>query len=231
MRRKAILISVMPRPAILVSTIAILALPVCAHDPITTKITWAREVSRIVYARCLSCHREGGASFSLARYENARPWAVAIKEEVLMRRMPPWNAVKGFGSFKEDPSLTQQELAMLADWVEGGAPEGDPRDLPAVPPAARTTRPTAARKLPVTDGKVLERRSKVVGISVPSDFAGASLRLMAVRPDGSVEPLVWVRHVNAADTGVYWFREKLDLPARTRIRTVPPNGSATLLLD
>ena len=63
---------------------------------------------------------------SLLTYESARPWAKAIKEEVLNRRMPPWGAVKGFGDFRDDPSLTQDEITRIAEWVEGGAPEGDP---------------------------------------------------------------------------------------------------------
>ena len=56
-----------------------------AHDIITTAITWDREISRIVYERCASCHHDGGPAFSLMTYEAARPWAVAIKEEVLER--------------------------------------------------------------------------------------------------------------------------------------------------
>src|SRR4051812_11822963 len=71
-----------------------------AHEPITTKLTWTQEISRIFYKRCVSCHREGGASpMSLATYDEARPWAKAIKEEVLERRMPPWGAVRGIGEF------------------------------------------------------------------------------------------------------------------------------------
>ena len=70
-----------------------------AHDIITTKITWSKEVSRLVYKRCASCHRKGGSAFSLMTYEESRPWAKAIKEEVLERRMPPWGAVKGFGGY------------------------------------------------------------------------------------------------------------------------------------
>src|SRR4051794_40931879 len=58
-------------------------LPALGHDVITTKITWSREISRIVYARCLTCHRDGGRAFSLTTYVEARPWAKAIKEEVL----------------------------------------------------------------------------------------------------------------------------------------------------
>ena len=73
-----------------------------AHDVISTKLTWSREVSRIIYKRCASCHHEGGSAFSLMTYEEARPWAKAIKEEVLERRMPPFGAVKGFGDFRDD---------------------------------------------------------------------------------------------------------------------------------
>src|ERR1700674_4841292 len=103
------------------------------HDVITTKLTWNREISRIVYARCATCHRQGGTSFSLMNYQEARPWAKAIEEEALERRMPPWGAVKGFGNFCNDQALTQEQLELIANWVEGGAPEGDPNDLPSQP--------------------------------------------------------------------------------------------------
>ncbi|MEO8596732.1 MAG: cytochrome c [Candidatus Solibacter sp.] len=99
---------------------------------ITTKITWSREISRIVSRQCAGCHN-GGPAFSLLSYAEARPWAKAIKDEVLARRMPPWNAVKGFGDFKNDHGLTQDDLAILSEWVDGGAPEGNPLALPPKP--------------------------------------------------------------------------------------------------
>ena len=74
-------------------------------------------------------------------YAEARPWAAAIKEEVLERRMPPWGAVKGFGEFKDDQGLTQEQIELIADWVEGGAPEGDPKLLPKVPEFAGSAQP------------------------------------------------------------------------------------------
>src|SRR5271169_6449101 len=67
------------------------------HDIITTRITWNREISRIVYARCSTCHSQGGTSFPLMNYQEARPWAAVIEKEVLGRQMPPWGAVKGYG--------------------------------------------------------------------------------------------------------------------------------------
>ena len=97
-----------------------------AHDVFSTKITYSREISRLIYKRCASCHGEGGSSFSLTTFEEARPWAKAIKEEVLERRMPPFGAVKGFGDLRDDRALTQEEIHLIADWVEGGSPEGDP---------------------------------------------------------------------------------------------------------
>src|SRR2546425_7754031 len=105
-----------------------------AHEPITTKLTWTQEISRIVYKHCASCHREGGAApMSLITYDETRPWAKAIRDEVAERRMPPWGAVKGFGQFRDDKSLTDPEIEMLVLWVEGGAPKGDDIYLPPVP--------------------------------------------------------------------------------------------------
>src|SRR5215472_15202541 len=107
-----------------------------AHTFYTTKITWSRDVSRIFYRSCASCHRPGGSSFSLVTYREARPWAEAIKQQVLERRMPPWNAVKGFGEFKNDRGLTQEDLEIIAEWVNGGVPEGNAIYLPPTPDVA-----------------------------------------------------------------------------------------------
>ena len=73
-----------------------------AHDLITTPLTWSKEISRVVYQHCAGCHREAGSAFPLITYQDARPWAKAIRDEVLNRRMPPWDAVKGVGEFRGD---------------------------------------------------------------------------------------------------------------------------------
>src|SRR4051794_22655264 len=120
---------------------------VSSHDVITTNLTWTKEISRVVYQHCAGCHRTSGAAFSLLTYEDARPWAKAIRDEVLNRRMPPWDPVKGVGQFRDDPSLSLPEMDLIVAWVEGGAPEGNPVYLPSKPPAAGTppgnTRPPA----------------------------------------------------------------------------------------
>jgi hypothetical protein len=109
------------------------AFTVGAHEPITTKVRFNKEVIRVLQRSCLGCHHAGGIAMSLATYEEARPWAKAIKEEMLEKRMPPWHAVKGYGEFRNAPSLTQREIDLIVNWVEGGAPKGDDKDLPTGP--------------------------------------------------------------------------------------------------
>jgi mono/diheme cytochrome c family protein len=121
----------MKRVALAVLVLLLGAVALDAHDPSAAPITWNREISRIVYERCASCHRDGGGSFSLMTFQDAQPYASAIKDSVLARRMPPWGAVKGFGNFRNDEGLTQEQIALVADWVEGGITRGNnPRSLP-----------------------------------------------------------------------------------------------------
>ncbi|HKY05065.1 MAG TPA: cytochrome c [Blastocatellia bacterium] len=101
-----------------------------AHEPITTKVRFNKEVVRILDRNCNGCHNPASIAPSLMTYEDARPWAKAIKEELLERRMPPWHAVKGYGEFSNRPSLTQHEIDVIVSWVEGGAPRGEDKDLP-----------------------------------------------------------------------------------------------------
>jgi hypothetical protein len=117
--------------SLLAVSVVVFCFPLPAHEPITTKVTFNKEVIRIFSQRCLGCHQTGGfAPMSLGTYADARPWAKAIKEEILERRMPPWNAAKGFGDYGNDRSLSQLEIELVVDWVEGGAPKGEDKDLP-----------------------------------------------------------------------------------------------------
>jgi hypothetical protein len=206
-----------------------------AHEPITTKLTWTQEISRIVYKRCATCHRGGGAAFALMTYEDARPWAKAIREEVLERRMPPWGAVEGVGRFRDDPSLTPVEIEMIVSWVEGGAPEGDPAYLPAPPPIQREKKDAQARMpLPqqvVASGSELLLREPVTAAAVtPRDLAdGGSMEVTAYQPDGAVQHLIWLRHYRESWTRTYWFREPIHLPAGTRLAVYASMPSAAVI--
>ena len=110
------------------------ALSLGAHDFSKSPVTLNREMSRLVYDRCASCHREGCTSFSLMMYRDAQPRAIAIRDAVLARKMPPWGAVKGFGDFRNDQGLTQEQVELVAGWVEGGMTKGNnPNALPPAP--------------------------------------------------------------------------------------------------
>lgn len=203
-----------------------------AHDVITTKITWSKEISRLVYKRCVSCHRDRGGAFPLMTYEQARPWAKAIKEEVLERRMPPWNIVKGFGEFRDDRGLTQEEIELISDWVEGGAPEGDPTHLPG-PPAASGWRniaaPAGASELVVSAGTRIQSPARVVAVRPKNLQPGTTAQIIAVSPDGTVEPVLWVYQYNPRFKRTYYYRAPLVLPAGTRIEVSPATAGSVSL--
>ncbi|MEP7340376.1 MAG: hypothetical protein ABI977_21780 [Acidobacteriota bacterium] len=102
------------------------------HEPITTKVMFNKEVIRILNRNCLACHAPGKikADIPLTTYEEARPWAKAIKEEVLEKRMMPFQAVKGYGKFQHDYALPQRDVEQLVSWIEGGAPRGEAKEYP-----------------------------------------------------------------------------------------------------
>src|SRR4051812_44567828 len=86
--------------------------------------TFNRDVLPILQAKCQRCHRTGEmAPMSFLTYREARPWAKAIKEAVVTRKMPPWFAEKGH--FANDPTLSSEQVAKLVSWADNGAPEGE----------------------------------------------------------------------------------------------------------
>ena len=94
-------------------------------------VTWSKDIMPIVQERCLNCHRPGQvAPFSLQSYDQARPWAKSIKEQVLNRTMPPYPANPGAMPFHGDMNLTQEEIDTFAKWVDQGAKRGNKSDLP-----------------------------------------------------------------------------------------------------
>src|SRR5579863_5173366 len=95
-------------------------------------VTFTKDVAPVLQKNCQGCHRPGEAApFSLLTYEQARPWAKAMKEAVLLKKMPPWFADPHFGKFSNDRSLSQREIDTLVAWADTGAPQGDRKDLPA----------------------------------------------------------------------------------------------------
>jgi hypothetical protein len=102
---------------------------VCAQG----QVTFTKDVAPILQEKCQSCHRpDTFAPMSLLTYEEARPWAKSIKQKVVAREMPPWYIDKTVGvrHFKNDVSLTDQEIATIVKWADGGAVKGDSKDMP-----------------------------------------------------------------------------------------------------
>ncbi|MEQ1885560.1 MAG: cytochrome c [Bryobacteraceae bacterium] len=198
--------------------------PVYAHDVITTKITWNREIIRILNGRCLSCHHSGGKAFSLTTYNDGRPWAKAIQEEVLERRMPPWGAVKGFGDFRNDRALTPEQLEVIAEWVDGGAPEGEDKDLPPdlkIPESPESPAPTADGAIRVSGDFQLLSDFMLDSIHVETVPEKTSFQLIAILPNGTMHPLLWMLPYKSIYSRQFELRMPLVLPKATLIQGIP----------
>jgi hypothetical protein len=105
-----------------------------ARQSADSPVTFSKDVAPIFQEKCEACHRNDSiAPMSLVTYKETRPWAKAIRERVITRQMPPWHIDKtvGIQNFKNDRSLSDAQIATIVKWVHAGAPEGDPKDMPA----------------------------------------------------------------------------------------------------
>jgi hypothetical protein len=225
-----------------------------SHDLISTKVTWTHDISRILQARCTTCHVAGGRStIPLTTYEEARPWARAIREQVLSRQMPIWQAARGYGDFANDPSLSPFEVGLIAAWVDGGAPKGTDADTgqgkrdtgqvtrekgqgtsekaEGTPGTGKLEgagmRPpepqTRQVALPCGNQPVMGR---LVAVN-PQLVKGGSAGIAAVLPDGRREVVAWIRNYDPNYPTTYWLRAPLSLPRGSRL-TVDATGTCTL---
>lgn len=97
------------------------------------QVTFTKDVAPILQRSCTECHRPGAqAPMSLVSYSDSRPWARSIKTQVSKRQMPPFHVDRtvGIQQFKNDPSLTDAEIDIVVKWVDAGAPQGNPADMP-----------------------------------------------------------------------------------------------------
>jgi hypothetical protein len=126
----------------IVAASAVLVLPSAALAADQAKqVTFSKDVAPILQAKCQSCHEPGSiAPMSLITFEETRPWARAIRERVASRQMPPWHIDKSVGvqKFKNDISLSDEQVQTIVAWVDQGAPQGNPKDMPA-PRSVTTT--------------------------------------------------------------------------------------------
>ena len=99
----------------------------------SASVTFSKDIAPIFQAKCQACHQpESIAPMSLVTYQQARPWARSIKDRVARRQMPPWHIDQSVGvqKFKNDMSLSDAQIDTIVKWVDAGAPQGDPKDLP-----------------------------------------------------------------------------------------------------
>ncbi|MGH9840253.1 MAG: hypothetical protein ACREEM_15835, partial [Blastocatellia bacterium] len=132
--------------------IAVLLLFICAgllaastteansNDKFTAKqATFSKDVAPILFKNCAQCHKADDITpFSVLSYKDVRPWAKSIKEKVVTREMPPWHADPHFGKFENEARLTDAEIATIVAWVDGGAKEGNPKEMPPAPKSSET---------------------------------------------------------------------------------------------
>jgi mono/diheme cytochrome c family protein len=100
-------------------------------------VTFSKDIAPIFQAKCQECHQPNSiAPMSLISYQEARPWARAIKDRVARKQMPPWHIDQSVGvtQFKNDMSLSEAQIDTIVRWVDAGAPQGDPKDLPPPKP-------------------------------------------------------------------------------------------------
>ena len=201
-----------------------------AHDIITTSITFDRDISRIINNHCASCHHPGGMAFSLMTYADARPWAVAIKEEILRRRMPPWGAIKGFGEFRNDSALTPEEMERIVSWTDGGVPEGEAKDLPEPPKSLEpATFSHHKGELSISGDFALTRSFILDGLWPEKIPEKGSFQITAQLPDGTIQPLLWLQDYKAQFGHPFLFQAPVNLPAHTVIRGIPSGAKIALL--
>src|SRR5436190_12195959 len=127
----------MKLPVIAVAAASVVVVARCAvpsaQGPPPSGVTFTKDVAPIFQKSCQNCHRPGSiAPMSLLTYEDARPWARSIKERVERRSMPPWHVDRtvGIRKFKDDESLSDNEIATVVSWIDSGAPKGNPADMP-----------------------------------------------------------------------------------------------------
>src|SRR5713226_9474771 len=114
-------------------TVLAVASPAAAADSPVRPATFSKDVAPIFQAKCQECHQPGSiAPMSLITFQDVRPWARSIKERVATRQMPPWHIDRSIGvqKFKNDMSLSDDQINTIVRWVDAGAPQGDPKDMP-----------------------------------------------------------------------------------------------------
>jgi len=183
--------------------------------------TFSKDVAPILYKNCVTCHRPGEIGpMSFISYRDVRPWAKSIREKVVAGEMPPWFADPHYGTFRNDRRLSRKDVDTLVQWVNAGARQGNPADVPALPPLAdgwQIGTPDAVFEMPVefqipADGTVDYQYFEVkTNFTEDKWIAAGEVRV------GDRE------HVHHATVHV---DDGLSRPAAMQVRAIFPDGQA-----
>lgn len=187
------------------SLAVVLVLATAAYKPAQSKVTFTKDVAPILYKNCAECHRPGEIGpMSLMNYQEARPWAKSIREQVVKRTMPPWTADPKVGQWANDARLSQKEIDTIVAWVEAGAPKGDDKDLPVAPKFAEgwtIGTPDVVLEMPQEYNIPADGTIPYLYFSMPTNFTEDKwIQAMEIRPGNRSN----VHHViaYAQDAGV-----------------------------
>jgi hypothetical protein len=165
---------------------AIASAPVRADDPVSTNVSFNREIIRIIQRKCEACHAPDGLAFSISDYRDARAWSRAIREELVEHRMPPAVVARGYGDHESDPSLNAREMATFLTWLDGGMPRGDEADRPPKAdigdpvgdhrPGASVRLALPAQDVPAGEDLVIRRVTVDAGVAAGRPIARVEFR-------------------------------------------------------
>lgn len=164
-------------------------------------------------------------------FAEVQPWLTEIHKAVLSRRMPPWGAVKGFGEFRNDGGLTQEEIELISDWIDSGARRGNnPKMLPPVP---KFKKPSAFNKpkgaIDAKGNMTFDRAFILDGLYPYEVPEGKTMRITAHFPDSHIEPLLWLYEYQKSFRHPFLFAQPLELPAGTKITGIPAGAHIVFL--
>jgi len=189
-----------------------------AADTSTSSPTFNKDVLPILQRNCQTCHRPGQiAPMSFLTYQSVRPWAKAIKSAVATRKMPPWFADPRYGPYLNDHSLKPNEIETLAEWADGGAPEGDPKEGPAPVQWAEgwMIKPDIIIDGPTTDVPARPKNNVVewMTVTMPTGFAKDTwVTSIQIRPEFPAVThhicTAFIPHVPNLPYGVSYWQDK-----------------------
>jgi len=172
-------------------TIAILCLLPAAFAA-ESQVTFYKDVLPVLQKNCQSCHRPGEAApMTFLDYKSTRPWAKAIKNVAVSRKMPPWFADPHVGKFSNDRSLSEAEINVLTEWADHGAAEGNKKDAP--------------QPVSFTDGWTIGKPDAVFGMPQPFTVAAAGTveyQYIVLKTGYTEDKWVKMAEVRPGDRGV-----------------------------